>query len=57
MAMVWQKWRCRNCGFVYDESLGLPDAGIAPGTRFADIPDTWYCPDCGSEKPDFDVLD
>ena len=51
-----RKWRCRNCGFIYDEALGLPDEGIAPGTRFEDIPDDWYCPDCGTEKPDFDLL-
>ena len=52
-----RKWRCRNCGFIYDEELGLPDEGIAPGTRFEDIPDDWYCPDCGTEKDDFDLMD
>lgn len=52
-----RKWRCRNCGFIYDEALGLPDEGIAPGTRFEDIPDDWYCPDCGTEKQDFEPMD
>ena len=52
-----RKWRCRNCGFIYDEELGLPDEGIAPGTRFEDIDEDWYCSDCGSEKSDFDPLD
>lgn len=52
-----RKWRCRNCGHILDEALGIPDEGIAPGTPFEDIPDDWYCPDCGSEKPDFDLLE
>ena len=52
-----RKWRCRNCGLIYDEALGLPDDGIAPGTRFEDIPEDWYCPDCGTEKQDFDPVD
>lgn len=52
-----RKWRCRNCGLIYDEALGLPEDGIAPGTRFEDISDDWYCPDCGTEKQDFELLD
>ncbi|MEQ1542024.1 MAG: rubredoxin [Novosphingobium sp.] len=52
-----RQWRCRNCGLIYDEALGLPEDGIAPGTRFEDIPDDWYCPDCGTEKQDFELLD
>jgi hypothetical protein len=30
---------CLGCGFMYDAALGLPEHGIAPGTRWADIPD------------------
>ena len=29
-----RKWKCRSCGLIYDEALGLPEDGIAPGTRF-----------------------
>lgn len=47
------KWMCGPCGFVYDEALGMPDEGIAPGTPFADVPDDWGCPDCGVSKDDF----
>ena len=49
-------WQCRTCGFVYDESEGLPAEGFAPGTRWADIPDSWSCPDCGLAKDDFDMV-
>ena len=51
-----QRWECRSCGFVYDEALGLPDDGIAAGTRWQDIPDDWFCPACGSEKGSFDMV-
>lgn len=50
-------WRCMNCGLIYDEAQGLPDEGIPPGTPFEDIPDDWYCPDCGSEKQDFELAE
>ena len=49
-----RRWLCVLCGFVYDETLGLPEEGIAPGTAWADVPDSWCCPDCGvREKVDF----
>jgi len=38
---------------VYDEAKGIPDEGIAPGTRWADIPPTWVCPECGARKDQF----
>lgn len=48
-------WECLVCGFIYDEAEGWPDDGIAPGTRWADVPDDWYCPDCGVGKEDFEM--
>ncbi len=50
-----KKWICIVCGFVYDEAEGLPAEGIAPGTRWEDIPDDWVCPDCGVGKADFEM--
>lgn len=47
---------CLGCGFSYDEALGLPEHGIAPGTRWADIPDDWKCPDCGTPKHMFEMV-
>lgn len=49
-------WECMICGFIYDEAQGWPDDGIAPGTRWADVPDDWLCPDCGVGKEDFDMV-
>jgi rubredoxin len=58
MSGLSRKWRCRSCGYIYDEALGLPEEGIAPGTPFETIPDdVFYCPDCGTEKQDFELMD
>jgi rubredoxin len=38
------KWECIVCGFIYDEAKGLPEEGIAPGTKWEDIPADWGLP-------------
>lgn len=50
-------YQCVVCGLVYDEAAGLPGEGIAPGTLWADVPDTWTCPDCGVGKSDFEMVE
>lgn len=47
------KYVCTVCGFVYDEEVGDPDNGIAPGTKFEDLPDDYLCPWCGQGKEVF----
>ncbi len=44
---------CSVCGFVYDEAKGIPESGIAPGTRWEELPDDWVCPLCGATKAEF----
>jgi rubredoxin-NAD+ reductase len=51
------KYECIVCGLIYDEKQGWPDDGIAPGTRWADVPEDWLCPDCGVGKEDFELLE
>ena len=51
------KWECLICGYIYDEELGDPENGIAPGTAWADVPDDWICPDCGVSKEEFRLLE
>lgn len=48
-----KKYVCELCGYVYDEELGLPEAGIAPGTKFEDLPEDFECPLCGAGKDQF----
>ena len=55
--MEYKTWMCVICGFVYDEELGLPEEGLAPGTRWADIPENWQCPDCDATKIDFEMIE
>ncbi len=49
------KYVCEVCGYVYDEALGDPDNGIAPGTKFEDLPDDFVCPLCGVGKDMFNA--
>ena len=53
----YKVWMCIICGWIYEEEKGAPEEGIAPGTRWEDIPDDWECPDCGIGKSDFDLLE
>ncbi len=57
MSQPYQKYICKTCGLIYDEEFGDPDSGLAPGTRFEDIPDDWYCPLCLVSKDDFVLID
>ena len=34
-----EKYVCNVCGYVYDPAKGEPDAGIAPGTKWEDVPE------------------
>lgn len=52
-----RKYQCNFCGYVYDEAAGDPESGVAPGTRWEDIPDDWYCPSCGAAKSDFAMVE
>lgn len=52
-----RRYRCLVCEHVYDPREGDPTAGIAPGTRFEDIPDDWSCPECGASKADFEPIE
>lgn len=44
---------CDVCGYEYNEELGDPDNGIAPGTKWEDVPEDYLCPLCGVGKDEF----
>lgn len=48
------KYICPICGYTYDESLGRPEDGIAPGTLWQALPEDWVCPLCGAPKSVFE---
>ena len=49
-----KEYVCDLCGFVYDEAAGIPEDGIAPGTKWEDLPEDWVCPLCGAAKAEFE---
>ena len=53
----FKQWVCVICGWVYDEAEGLPEEGIAPGTRWVDVPADWRCPLCDVGKDDFALVE
>ena len=53
----YTQWVCVICGWIYDEAAGDPEHGIAPGTRWRDIPDDWRCPLCDVGKEDFALVE
>jgi rubredoxin len=53
----FKQWVCVICGWIYDEAAGLPEEGIAPGTRWADVPADWRCPLCDVGKEDFALVE
>lgn len=55
--MDWKVWQCEVCGWIYDEEKGWPQEGIAPGTRWEDIPEDWTCPECLATKKDFIMVE
>ncbi len=57
MSDAFKVFVCVQCGFEYDEENGWPEDGIAPGTRWDDIPEDWSCPDCGAAKSDFEMVE
>ena len=50
-------FQCMVCGFVYDESEGIPEMGIAPGTKWEDIPGSFICPVCATSKSAFRLFE
>ena len=48
---------CDVFGWEYNPAEGLPEAGIAPGTPFEELPDDFECPLCGVGKDEFSVAE
>ncbi len=52
-----KKYMCLICGYIYEEEFGDPESGIAPGTKWEDVPLNWCCPDCQARKSDFEMIE
>ncbi|TFG85449.1 MAG: rubredoxin [Spirochaetales bacterium] len=52
-----KKFKCSVCGYIYNPAEGNADSGIAPGTAFEDIPESWICPVCGAGMDAFFIIE
>jgi electron transfer flavoprotein alpha subunit/rubredoxin len=50
---IGPRYVCSGCGYEYVPEFGDPDADIAPGTLFKDLPADWVCPECAEKKENF----
>ncbi|MCR0205445.1 rubredoxin [[Clostridium] innocuum] len=56
------KYVCDICNWEYDEEVGIPDKGIAPGTgcpagtKWEELAEDFKCPLCGAPKDMFTQL-
>jgi rubredoxin len=57
MITIMEKYLCTVCDYVYNPELGDPEAGVAPGTSFEELPEDWVCPLCGMGKEVFEVTE
>ena len=48
-----EKYICEACEYIYDPALGDPENGVAPVTKWEDVPEDWVCPECGADKSCF----
>ena len=53
----YKTYMCIICGWMYNEEKGSPEDGLAPGTRWEDVPEEWACPDCGAYMEDFEMVE
>jgi len=51
--MGFKRYRCATCSHIYDDAVGDPIFGVAPGTRFDDLPEEWFCSVCGDPRESF----
>jgi len=44
------KYKCMDCGWIYDEAKGDERRGIAPGTKWEDLSEDYKCAECSNRK-------
>jgi rubredoxin len=48
--------QCKHCLSIYDEATGDPEANIAAGTTFDELPVDYACPLCEAPKSNYEVV-
>lgn len=47
-----EKYECAVCGFIFNPVLA-ERSGLPKGVRFEELPEQWFCPQCGTRKKYF----
>ncbi|MBP7846950.1 MAG: rubredoxin [Burkholderiales bacterium] len=55
--IILKQYMCEKCGFVYSENEGYVKDGILPGTIWENVPQSWFCPECGVQKEEFFLIE
>lgn len=50
-------YKCKICGYVFDEDNIEEGLNIPVGTKFEDLPASFKCPKCGMAKAMFEKID
>lgn len=50
---------CKHCGNIVEKvkDKGYPEGGIAPGTKWEDVPEDFECPLCNVGKDEFSEVE
>lgn len=56
MEKPYQRYRCVLCCSEYDEKKGVPEEGVAPGTRWEDTPPNMFCRECAGGPDGFEPV-
>lgn len=51
------KYKCKICGYVFDEDAIEEGLNIPEGTKFDDLPASFKCPKCRMAKAMFEKID
>ena len=51
------KYKCKICGYVFDEDAIEEGLNIPDGTKFEDLPASFKCPKCRMAKAMFEKID
>jgi phosphate transport system permease protein len=55
----FETFRSEGLSFLtgFDWMDAQPEEGIAAGTLWSAVPESWACPDCGVAKADFEIVE
>ncbi|MDR0912306.1 MAG: rubredoxin [Methanobrevibacter sp.] len=50
------EYKCKICGYIYDEEKGEKRRNVDAGTLWVDVPEAFTCPSCGAPKKSFNEV-